>query len=134
VPSEATSNFRLGRLAPIDCRHANVRAIGAQPSARALIANFRFPYFADRRPAEAPEGKLDGGEEHRSLGSRRGLSKSLARRRLRPNQEKVRSTTQRRGSTDEAFHVVSACRSPCAAAAPFLLSINLPRIVATIIT
>src|SRR3984893_1992495 len=31
------------------------------------------------------------------------FSKSLARRRLRPNQEKVRSTTQRRGSTTKPF-------------------------------
>ena len=31
------------------------------------------------------------------------FSKSLARRRLRPNQEKVRSTTQRRGRTTKPF-------------------------------
>jgi N-methylhydantoinase A/oxoprolinase/acetone carboxylase beta subunit len=35
------------------------------------------------------------------------FSKSLARRRLRPNQEKGRSTTQRRGRDDEAPHVVA---------------------------
>ena len=35
------------------------------------------------------------------------FSKSLARRRFRPNQEKVRSTTQRRGTTTETVHVVA---------------------------
>src|SRR5207253_101901 len=35
------------------------------------------------------------------------FSKSLSRRRLRPNQEKGRSTTQRRGRDDEALHVVA---------------------------
>jgi hypothetical protein len=33
------------------------------------------------------------------------FSKSLARRRLHPNQEKGRPTTQRRGRDDEALHV-----------------------------
>src|SRR4029077_11152011 len=35
------------------------------------------------------------------------FSKSLARRRLRPKQEKVRSTTQRRGRTTKPLHVVA---------------------------
>ena len=35
------------------------------------------------------------------------FSKSLARRRLRPNQEKVRSTTHRRGKTTKPFYVVA---------------------------
>src|ERR1700722_14945130 len=41
--------------------------VGAQQSARALIGNSRFPYFADLhhhdlRPGKPPEGQLDGGE------------------------------------------------------------------------
>jgi hypothetical protein len=36
------------------------------------------------------------------------FSKSLASLRLRPNQENVRSTTQRRGSTNETLHVIGA--------------------------
>jgi hypothetical protein len=49
------------------------------------------------RASKAPEGKLDAGEGDDG-GQRFGeVSKSLARRLLRPNQEKVRSTTQRRG-------------------------------------
>jgi hypothetical protein len=44
------------------------------------------------------------------------FSKSLARRRLRPNQEKVRSTTQRRGRTTKPFMLslrltISMCSS-----------------------
>src|SRR5205807_8856518 len=35
------------------------------------------------------------------------FSKALSRRRLRPNQEKGRSTSQRRGRDDEALHVVA---------------------------
>src|ERR1700730_19406606 len=32
-------------------------ATGAQPSTRTLIANFRFPYFADLRPCVTPEDR-----------------------------------------------------------------------------
>jgi hypothetical protein len=42
----------------------------------------------------------------------------LARRRFLPNEEKVRSTTQRRGKTTKPLCRRSAWRSPCAAAAP----------------
>lgn len=36
------------------------------------------------------------------------FSKSLARRRFRPNQKKVPSTTQRRGRTTKPFNVVAS--------------------------
>ena len=54
------------------------------------------PALIDLLPGNPPEGQLDGGGGDEGLGK---FSKSLARRRFRPNQEKVRSTTQRRGKT-----------------------------------
>jgi hypothetical protein len=61
------------------------------------------------------------------------FSKSLARRLLRPNQEKVRSTTQRRGRTAKPFMV--SHRLAIAKRSRGTLchrSVNLPRVVAAI--
>jgi hypothetical protein len=52
----------------------------------------------DLRPGKPPESELDGGDgSEASRGSER-LPKSLPRRRLRPYQKKVRSTTSPGGS------------------------------------
>src|SRR5271168_2023158 len=61
------------------------------------------------------------------------FSKSLARRRLRPNQEKVRSTTQRRGKTTKALHVVAPLDDLHAQRRHLChRSVNLPGVVAAI--
>jgi hypothetical protein len=58
----------------------------------------------DLRACTPPERELDGSESHEGgQGFRKGFSKSLASRGLRPNQEKVRSTMQRRGRTTKPF-------------------------------
>ena len=48
---------------------------------------------------ESPDGELDRGEGDEGEQGVGEVSSSLARRRFRPNQENVRSTTQRRGNT-----------------------------------
>ena len=53
-------------------------------------------------PSEPPEDQLDEGEGQEGGQVSAGFSKSLARRRLRPNQE-TQSTTQRRGGETKPF-------------------------------
>jgi hypothetical protein len=61
------------------------------------------------------------------------FSKSLARRRFRPNQEKVRSTSPAARQDDEAFHVVAALDDLPAQDRHFSHgSLNLPGVVAAI--
>jgi hypothetical protein len=58
----------------------------------------------DLRPGKPPESKLSGGEGNEDAQGFGKISRSpWARRRLRPNQEKVRSTTQRRGRSTKPF-------------------------------
>ena len=57
----------------------------------------------DLRPGKPPESKLNGAEGQRRRQGLARFPKSPARRRLHPNQEKVRSTTQRRGRTTKPF-------------------------------
>src|ERR1700736_463948 len=61
------------------------------------------------------------------------FSKYLARRRFRPNQEKVRSTTQRRGRTTKPLQVVAALDDLHAQQRHLgHRSFDLPRVVAAI--
>ena len=75
------------------------------PGAPAKVSSLCFAdlHHQNLRPGEPPEGQLDGGEGTKVAKVSVRFSKSLARRRLRPNQEKVRSTTQRRGKTTKPF-------------------------------
>ena len=70
-------------------------------NSRSLPARDRAPRtaFVDLLPGKPPEGKLDGRGLTKVAKVSARFSTSFARRRFRPNQEKVRSTTQRRGRT-----------------------------------
>jgi hypothetical protein len=57
----------------------------------------------DLRPGKPPESELDEARLTKVARVSARFSKSLARRQLRPNQEKVRSTTPRRGKTTKPF-------------------------------
>src|SRR5262249_40318027 len=60
------------------------------------------------------------------------FSKSLARRRLRPNQEKVRSPTQRRGKPTNPFISSLLLTTPMRSRDPFAPAVSLPGVVAAI--
>jgi hypothetical protein len=57
----------------------------------------------DLRPGKPPESELDEARVTKVARVSARFSKSLARRQLRPNQEKVRSTTPRRGKMTKPF-------------------------------
>src|ERR1700739_86544 len=84
-------------------RVAGIGASRSLPGAPAKVSSLCFAdlHHQNLRPGEPPEGQLDGGEGNE--GGQVSVRFSLARRRLRPNQEKVRSTTQRRGRTTKPF-------------------------------
>jgi len=85
----------------------------------------------DLRAGKPPEGQLDEGKRHEGGRVSARFSKFLARRRFRPNQEKVRSTPAAGGTTKP---LVSSLRLPISVGAAVLLlrSFNLPRVVAAI--
>ena len=89
----------LGATSPLPCAPEKVPSRSDLPTFVKSIAGRRFVEFttyalASRLIASWMEARVT---KVTKVSAR--LSKSLARRRLRPNQEKVRSTTQRRGAT-----------------------------------
>jgi hypothetical protein len=82
--------------------------IGATPPPDRPLGKDGCPCFADLhhhnlRAGEPPEGSWMEARVTKVTRVSARFSKSLASRRFRPNQEKVRSTTQRRGRDDEAL-------------------------------
>ncbi len=80
-------------------REAVVRAWPRE--ARHQLTRF-FVECTTYAPSEPPEDQLDEGEGQEGGQVSAGFSKSLARRRLRPNQE-TQSTTRRRGGETKPF-------------------------------
>ncbi len=94
----------IGASCPFPLVLANVPSPNPQqPFAAGNGTGAPRPALIDLLPGKPPEGKLDGGEGDEGGHGFREVLKSLARRRLRPNQEKVRSTTQRRGKMTKPF-------------------------------
>src|SRR5215472_9706764 len=108
----------LGRLLRFDLRFSNGRiqrapAVTAAPSKVGKLIRqqpLAGTMVGAIRPVSGPhsgqpsEGKLDGGEgDKRGQGFDEVLKVLGKPPRLRPNHEKVRSTTQRRGSTTKPF-------------------------------
>ena len=102
-----TSRFHCGPgERSLSARLARPLSIGERPFTELTTAIRRRqwdqrprPALIDPLPGKPPEGKLAGGEsDEGGQGFRKLLKCPWARRRLRPNQDKVGSTTQRRCS------------------------------------
>ena len=94
----------IGASCPFPWVLANVPSPNPQqPFAAGNGTGAPRPALIDLLPGEPPKGKLMEAKVTKVAKVSARFSKSLARRRLRPNQEKVRSTTQRRGKMTKPF-------------------------------